>query len=176
MVSDNVRPNQPCDLPAWLQPNDADTLFGIEAIARYLALPFLDVRTMIGMGRLPTWRVGRNHSSRRSTLAAYWLDLEKQGVSPQHFAPIPADIAPDGCLGLLCGQADMMLALGMTRGAIRHHRARNALPVFKVGKNPFARLASLQRWQIGTAGETRATRWYASIAATKSEGTVAWQA
>ncbi|MGW8134154.1 hypothetical protein ACWGNZ_00750 [Sphingomonas zeae] len=144
--------------PAWLRPDDGDHLYGIDAIARYLALPFLDVRTMIEMARLPTWKVGRSHASRRTTLAAHFVAAELAALPVGGPAPLPTDIWPDGAIGLLSGQEEMAAHLGVTSRAISYHRAKSGLGVFWIGKTPFARRASLDRWAAAQNAEDRRTR------------------
>ena len=132
------------NLPEWLRPSDGDTLFGIEAIARYLGLPFLDVRTMIELRRLPTRKAGSSHTARRSDIAQHILGLEAATIAD--VAAPPADLTPDGALGLLSGQPAIAAYLGCTVSGVRHRREKQGLGVFWVGKTPFARRDTLDRW------------------------------
>lgn len=131
-------------LPEWLRPDDGETLFGIDAIARYLGLPFLDVRTMIEMRRLPTRKAGPSHAARRWDLARYFIGLEASAIADA--APPPIDLAPDDALGLLSGQPAIAAYLGCTVSGARHRRKKQGLGVFWVGKTPFARRDTLDRW------------------------------
>ena len=156
-----VKPIADRGLPEWLGRDDGDTLYGIEAIAAYLALPFLDVRTMLAMGRLPARKAGLSHAARRSDLARHFLALEGQAVP--HAAPSPPDIAPADALGLLSGQAAIATYLGCSPAGVRHRRARLGLHLFWIGKTPFARRASLDRWTDSVRAVSAAARRRAAI-------------
>lgn len=150
-----IEPGNP--VTVWHRP-PSDELFGIEAIAAYLALPFLDVRTMLEMGRLPSWKTGRAHTARRSALAAHFAELERASVPADMIEPLPEDVGPNDTLGLLSGQPAIAAYLGCSPSGVRHRRARDSLVLFWIGKTPFARRASIDRWRRAVAGRTRSTR------------------
>jgi len=164
VIGGALHPSRPAaTVPAWHAADDGDALFGIEAIARYLALPFLDVRTMIGMRSIPTGKAGRSHTARRSTLARFMLDLERRDVPAEQIGPEPFDVGGDDALGLLSGQPAIAAYLSCSWAGVRHRRAALDLGVFWIGKTPFARRASVDRWQAASAGESRSSRRLATI-------------
>lgn len=61
----------------------ADLLYGVPAIAEFLGLRVRQVRHLVEMGKLPTFKMGTTVCARRSTLKA-WLeeqDRAARGVS-----------------------------------------------------------------------------------------------
>ena len=57
-----------------------DLLYGTRAIAEFLGMTMKQCEHRIQEGRIPTFRIGQTHCSRRSTMAR-WLDAQEAGAS-----------------------------------------------------------------------------------------------
>jgi len=140
------------DGPLWHREDDGDTLHGLDAIAAYLDLPFLRVRELQKLGYVPTRRDGRAIVGSRAALSAHFDQLERAATGGRFML---AEVAPIGG-DLVRLDRGIVAHMGMTLGAVRHHREKHELPAFRVGKALYARRSSLDRW-TATAG--RKTSW-----------------
>jgi hypothetical protein len=132
------------DGPEWHQA-DPDLIFGLDALAAYLRLPFLRVREMHVLGHIPTEKRGRNVVASKMRVARHFAAVERLATGGAYIV-LGLDGSPLPATDLLRLNPAIATHLGITVGAVRYHRAAHGLPVFKLGKTPFARRSSLDRW------------------------------
>lgn len=154
-------------LAPWNRPA-GDELYGIQAIADYLELPFLDVRTLLELDRLPTWKTLIAHTTRRTALVAHFLDMERRAVGDGRAAPAPLDVRANGTLGLLKGVPAIGERVGCCLGSVHKWRRNHGLPVFRLGKHWLARSASLDLWLARVGEDTPSERRRVSLIAKRS--------
>lgn len=154
-------------LSPWNRPA-GDELFGIQAIADYLELPFLDVRTLLKLGRLPTTKASIAHVARRTSLVAHFLEKEARSVAERFAAAPPGDVRPNGSLGLLKGVPAISEYVGCSKTALHNWRRAHGVPAFRIGKHWLARRVSLDLWRREVADDTPSERRRLSLIAKRA--------
>lgn len=127
-------------LAPWHMRND-DRIYGLDRLAAWLDFPFLRTRRMVREGYLPHHREGRSIYVRKSETLAHFDAAEMKTCRGDVIAPRLAD-GPD----MLSGSAAIAAHLGMSLPQLRHHYLRNGVPLFQIGRTPYARRASLTLW------------------------------
>lgn len=120
---------------------DDDRVYGLDRLAAWLAFPFLHARMMVREGYLPHRREGRSIYVSKGETLAHFDAAEAALCRGDVIAPrLAAD--PD----ILNGSAAIAAHLGMSLPQLRHHYLRNGVPLFQIGRTPYARRASLTLW------------------------------
>jgi hypothetical protein len=64
-----------------MRENDFDLLHGHQAIAEFTGLAERQVRHLIEVGALPTFKIARNRCARRSTLTEWLASLDRSALN-----------------------------------------------------------------------------------------------
>ncbi|WP_188064736.1 hypothetical protein [Sphingobium sp. KCTC 72723] len=120
---------------------DDDRVYGLDRLAAWLAFPFLHTRMMVREGYLPHRREGRSIYISKAEAIAHFDATEAAKCRPDAIAARLAG-EPD----VIAGTADIAAHLGMSLPQLRHHYLRNGVPLFQIGRTPYARRPSLNLW------------------------------